>query len=250
MVDGDSIPTKYCKKCDSTKPVAEFYTCKRYKDGRRTTCKACEAKKNAEWRSENPDRVKQAKREWDLQNKERILAYSKQYKLENIDEIRQKARVAAAIYRRENLEAVRARNIEFKRKNIEKNRANAREWARANVEANRLRARTWAEQNNARFMARITAYNKAHPELARRSGALRHKAMRAAMISWRDEFIIAEIYDLAKQRTKITGQPWQVDHIVPIRSKIVCGLHVHWNLAVIPARLNRRKSNTRWPDMP
>ena len=56
-------------------------------------------------------------------------------------------------------------------------------------------------------------------------------------------FAIKEIYSLAKERTQLTGIPWEVDHIIPINSKLVCGLHTPCNLQVIPARHNRLKSN-------
>lgn len=61
---------------------------------------------------------------------------------------------------------------------------------------------------------------------------------------WANKFFIDEIYALARLRTELTGIEWQVDHIIPLRSKIVCGLHTEQNLQVIPAIENARKSNS------
>ena len=75
---------------------------------------------------------------------------------------------------------------------------------------------------------------------------LRNKQVARAKPAWlteEHEFMLEEIYELRDLRSELTGVVHHVDHIVPLRGQNCCGLHVPWNLQVIPALDNLSKSN-------
>lgn len=76
----------------------------------------------------------------------------------------------------------------------------------------------------------------------------RKQFLKQAKPSWANDFFISEAYHLARLRTTLTGIPWQVDHIVPLVSDLVCGLHWEGNLQVITRTENATKNNKFTPE--
>ena len=62
-------------------------------------------------------------------------------------------------------------------------------------------------------------------------------------LSEEDKKQIERIYKVCSKVSEKTNRPHDVDHIVPLQGENVCGLHVPWNLQILPASMNRSKNN-------
>jgi 5-methylcytosine-specific restriction endonuclease McrA len=90
---------------------------------------------------------------------------------------------------------------------------------------------TW-KQNN---MVQVRADTKARRR--------KHRQATPPWLTRRQKSEIRQLYQIAITMTKTTGEQYVVDHIVPLRSDVVCGLHVPWNLRVMTQEENLKKSN-------
>jgi hypothetical protein len=71
----------------------------------------------------------------------------------------------------------------------------------------------------------------------------RHKRVKLATPKWANIKLIENLYLSSKNISDQTGIPHQVDHIIPLKHKLVCGLHVEQNLRIITKSENSKKSN-------
>lgn len=72
--------------------------------------------------------------------------------------------------------------------------------------------------------------------------AKRRAAQLLATPSWADQDSIGGMYELA-DIFKRAGLQIEVDHIVPLQGKTVCGLHCESNLQLLNSQENKRKGN-------
>lgn len=159
----------------------------------------------------------------------------------------------------------RRKVAEWRKKNPEKHRAAAKKYALENKEKVREYIKAWVDRNRKRVNRLNAEWRSRNQEKAKemvRNWNARNRSVERARVrerqatklkatpKWSIKFFVQEAYHLAELRNKATGFEWHVDHIVPIKSDIVCGLHAHTNIQVIPAKQNMSKGNYRWPDMP
>jgi hypothetical protein len=151
-----------------------------------------------------------------------------------------------------NPRAAKIRKHEWRLRNPEKAKArDAVSNAKRDKAISRARDRLRYHTNPLRRAASIKASAISNQKRSRTFNvATRRASQLSATPAWRNVFFMREAYSLAALRTRLTGFRWEVDHIVPLRSRAVCGLHAETNLRVIPKTVNAKKHNTHWPHMP
>lgn len=178
------------------------------------------------YRERHPEKVKESNLLYRQKNKEKIAAQKKAWKSANHDK--------AAQYRKTFSEKHPEKNAEWKRAY----------YARMMVENPEKLREYWKENyDKDAAIARAKKWKKANPDRMAALTADRRARRIKATPKWANKFFINEAYHLAKLRINATGFKWEVDHIFPLNSDVVCGLHVENNLQVIPAVMNNRKGN-------
>lgn len=123
-------------------------------------------------------------------------------------------------------------------------------WAAANRELRKASNKAYYDRNADARVAASLLWQKQNPGLATAKTQMRRARVLQATTQWADKEWIAFLYSECGHMNQIGLRgKFHVDHIVPLRSKKVCGLHTHDNLQIIPAKDNLSKLNRYWPEM-
>lgn len=217
--DGD---LKRCGKCKESKPFSAFSRDTGRLDGLQKRCKACQS----EHHLANRDRRLARQAEYHAENREANRKRSAEYYANNRDQLR----AAHAAWHRENAEKVAERKATYRLENPEK-----------------FRGKRVGDTGYLGYLAQWRKLNRAKVTAASNK---RRAQKLCATPAWANFDAIEELYEVAAAATEIFDTPFEVDHIVPLKSKLVCGLHWEGNMRVITKDENRRKKNSVWPDMP
>lgn len=208
--------TKVCVKCKASKFVTEFGRHAKQRDGWQRQCTECQRAYFAAYRDAHRNEERRRAKEFRERHPDRVLNKLRAFREAN----RERSNGYSKKWQTQNPEARTAALKRDKLLNAERDRITRAKWCAANL-----------------------------PKLAAKQSARRALRLRATP-PWADEKAIAEIYEAAARISSETGIEHHVDHSVPLKAKLVCGLHCEANLEVIPARDNLSKCNRHWPDMP
>lgn len=203
------MKTKICNTCLTEKPILEFGPHHTAADGYNPKCKSCVSAYNREYRKRNQEKIR-----------ENNLEYAATH--------RAAARERTRRWRQDNPERAKANEKRYYYQNRDRELANSKRRYYQNQERDKQRSRQWREDNPARVAANI---------------AKRRADEKQATPKWADLAAIHVIYEEARILTESSGVSHQVDHIVPLNSNVVCGLHCEANLRVITAEENNSKNN-------
>lgn len=222
---------KACIKCGVLKPLEDFFLRSSSSSVRRGECKSCLCERTNNWRKNN---------------KEKSDQYSKNYRLRNPEKWKEICKNNTKIQYQKNPEKWKRYSRDWRLKNPERVAERVALWMQKNPDW----WDTYRKKNAVAIRAKNAAYSKSNPAKASQKSSRYTARKLRSQPRWLTVFHLAQIeemYEVAIAVSCQTGIKHHVDHIVPLRGKTVRGLHVPWNLQVIPDEENFYKSN-KHPD--
>jgi hypothetical protein len=161
------------------------------------------------------------------QNKESLNAQSKQYYIEHNERLKEYAKQNY----QNNIEYYLDYNKQYYQQNKEYFKTHNKQYYQKNID---YFIKYWSDNAG--------MYNA--------NSAKRRSLIKQAIPTWANIDMIQKIYDKCASTTNETGIRHNVDHIVPLQGKNVCGLHCEDNLQILTETANKQKGNKLNPHIP
>ena len=233
--------TTKCSECEEEKSLSLFH-----KQG--NICKICIKKYRDKRYQDRKEEFRENAREHYQENKDYIVAFKKERRKTHAKEISA------------------TRNTHYKKNKIDINRK-AKARREADIDRIRKRDRKYRAENKESIKLQTEIYKKANKETIRKRRAEYGKNNRAKLnaecskyrsfrlqrtVSWANLDKIKEVYLDCEEiniAAKLAGctEKFVVDHIIPLKGKLVSGFHMEQNLQIITATENLRKLNKFTP---
>jgi len=127
--------------------------------------------------------------------------------------------------------------LKWQKVNPDKRKRARDKWRTKNPQYNIEYGKVYRKENVTKCQKGISEWQKRFPHKnTAKSNKYRVNKLKAAP-KWIDEALVMDIYAEAEY------QQMEVDHIIPLKNKIVCGLHWEGNLQLLTKEANCRKGN-------
>lgn len=194
---------------------------------------------DAKYRASHKEELAAYKKVWHAENSERLSLVKKERYAAADPEVRREQKRA---YHKANATAICAKVKRWVDQNYDRKRVADAAYYVLNSEAIRSRVNQWRVENPERKAANDKAWAQNNPLKVKLNVARRHKRVRQATPKWASRQELDDVY------LEATHMQLCVDHIIPLKHKLVCGLHVAANLQLLTRSENAKKSNKFDPE--
>jgi hypothetical protein len=123
------------------------------------------------------------------------------------------------------------------------------EQAKTYRQENRDKILDYFQQNKEKIAETKKEWRKQNPHKNAEYCSKRKAVKLKAVPGWYDHEKVLAVRTEVLKLVEETGVEYHVDHIIPLQSDFVCGLHWHGNMQILTAAENVSKHNKWWPDM-
>ena len=237
-----STALKTCARCVSSKPPEAFTRDRNRPDGLNPYCRDCTRERNRAYDAQNREQARVRGAKWYAANKARRLAKATDWTRANPG----KAANYCATWRERNPGAQSAADAAWYQRNRERKLASDKQRRLTDLEVFLERERASYLKHRASRSRRGRKWRQTNPHRVSFHAAMRRDAVAQRTPAWLTPADFTEIgryFEKAAYLQAVSGIKHHVDHVVPLRGRRVSGLNVPWNLQVLPAVENLKKSN-------